>query len=340
MNMDQTGVFFRNLSSDDFEEIKSLAKEKYFAKGEVVFLEGDEAKSFYIIKEGKVSVYYNDKGNEKNLCTLVNNDYFGEMAIYNHDKRSASVKAIEDTLLLKIKKNVFLKFVDEHLELAEKINNNLQLRNEELFLRESLIDLTGLNSKRLHLSIKGDPSMRESAFVRERYQSVVDKVLDKLQPVFENLLLKRCIYSLFVNFNSGEIRTSSIYNPFVEELHTSDKLINPAYVERHFPEISYQEKSEIIHSIYDFLASNTKLPTQNKNVILKSYENWQPVTENEISEVIVQLTKLRSIQSFYLRNFSISMVVDAIRMQFNCDGTHIVSADDYQRFLQENLEES
>lgn len=53
-----------------------------------------------------------------------------------------------------------------------------------------------------------------------------------------------------------------------------------------------------------------------------------------------QLAKLRSIQSFYLRNFSISMIQDAIRMQFNCDGTHIVSAEDYQNFLRDNLEEA
>jgi hypothetical protein len=32
------------------------------------------------------------------------------------------------------------------------------------------------------------------------------------------------------------------------------------------------------------------------------------------------------------------MTRDAIRMQFNCDGTHIVSAEDYQQFLQDNLE--
>ncbi len=29
--------------------------------------------------------------------------------------------------------------------------------------------------------------------------------------------------------------------------------------------------------------------------------------------------------------------LDAIRMQFNCDGTHIVSSEDYQRFVEENL---
>jgi hypothetical protein len=34
---------------------------------------------------------------------------------------------------------------------------------------------------------------------------------------------------------------------------------------------------------------------------------------------------------------TISAVRAAIHMQFNCDGTHIVSADDYQRFIEDNL---
>ncbi len=343
MNMQQTGEFFRNLSDPDLKEIKSLSEKIKYSKDELVFSEGDEASAFYIIDQGSVSVFYDDKGKDKELCVLNENDYFGEMAIYNQDKRSASVKALEQSCLLKIEKDKFIKFVDQHPRLSEKIQNNLQQRNEELLLRENLIDLTGLNGKRLHISIKGDPSMRESVFARERYESVVDKVLSKLEPVLEELLIKRCVYSLFINFNSGEVRTSSIYNPFVEEFHTTDKLINPAYVNRHFPLISYAEKSAMIQSMYQFIASNqyfTGLPVQYKNFVSRSYEHWQPVSEKEISQVMGKLTKLRSIQSFYLRNFSISMILDAIRMQFNCDGTYIVSADDYQRFLQENLEQS
>lgn len=49
-----------------------------------------------------------------------------------------------------------------------------------------------------------------------------------------------------------------------------------------------------------------------------------------------RLATLRTIPNFYLRNFAIRLTRDAVRMQFNCDGTHIVSAEDYPRFLEEN----
>ena len=343
MAIKPTVSFLHVLSDPDIEEIKAIASKTPFSKDQLVFSQGDDANSFYIIDKGQVSIFYDNNGEDKQLCVLNENDYFGEMAIYNQDNRSASVKATVDSILLEINKKDFLKFVDKHPVLADKINKNLAIRNEELILRESLVDMTGLSGKHLHISIKGDPSLRESAFVRERYESVVDKVIDKLQPNLEELLLNRCVYRLFINFNSGEIRTASIFDPFVEEVHTSDKLIQRAYIDRHFPEINYDEKSCMIKSIYQFISSDdhcSQLPVQWKNIIGKSHNSWQPIASNEITKVMNQLSKLRSIQNFYLRNFSISMIQDAIRMQFNCDGTHIVSAEDYQRFLQDNLEEA
>jgi len=342
MDINQTVSFFRELSDPDIEEIKSLAIKSLCKKDQLVFSQGDEADSFYIIESGLLSVFYDDKGNKKQLCTLTDDDYFGEMAIYNNDKRSASVIAVEDSILLQVNKLNFLAFVDNHPALKEKLSRNLAIRNEELVLRESLVDITGLNGKRLHVSIKGDPSLRESAFVRERYESIADKALDQLTHHLELLLLNRCVYSVFINFNSGEIRTKSIFDPFVEEIHTADKILERAYLDRHFPEISYDEKASMIKSIYRFISSDhhfNQLPTHWQNIISKSHDNWTPINRDEIIRVMSQLARLRSIQSFYLRNFSISMILDAIRMQFNCDGTHIVSAEDYEQFLRDNLEE-
>ena len=44
-----------------------------------------------------------------------------------------------------------------------------------------------------------------------------------------------------------------------------------------------------------------------------------------------------TIADFYIRNFSISMVHDAIGMQFNCDGTHIVSNGDLLEFMKQDI---
>ena len=54
--------------------------------------------------------------------------------------------------------------------------------------------------------------------------------------------------------------------------------------------------------------------------------------------VLDHLADLRTIPNFYLRNLCLNIAQDTVHMQFNCDGTHIVSTDEYQRFLQDNVE--
>jgi len=67
------------------------------------------------------------------------------------------------------------------------------------------------------------------------------------------------------------------------------------------------------------------------------FETWQPVSQEEIARTISRLPQLREIPNFYVRNITISIVKDAIHMQFNCDGSHIVSVRGYEHFLEENL---
>ncbi|MEJ2308737.1 MAG: cyclic nucleotide-binding domain-containing protein [Gammaproteobacteria bacterium] len=332
--------FFHDLSVSDIGEVRAHSEVRRFSGGDLVFMEGDPVDHFYIIESGRISIYLRRAGRDELLCELESGEYFGEMAIFNRDRRAASARATVETELICVDKDWFLGFVEARPAVAGRIRALLERRNEEILLTESLIDSTGIDSQRLHVSIKGDPSMRESAFSRERYESIVDRHLEQLQPVLEELLLKRSVYRLFLNFSSGELRVSSIFDPFIEEIHTVDKLILGSYVDRHFPLIPYAEKSNMVRAIYGFIIQDghfAGLPGQWQKIYINTRGRWTPVRQEEISKVIARLGVLRSMPNFYLRNFSISMIKDAIRMQFNCDGTHIVNALDYQRFLEENL---
>jgi len=338
--MSSSFSFFQDLSDKEITEIKSHSSTKQFKPGELIFAEGDSVDSFYIIDSGRVSIYVEKCGKEEPICILNQGDYFGEMAIFNQDTRTASALAYEDTRLLCVNKELFLSFIESHPELAKKINAILATRNEELHLKESLINATGIHSEKLHVSIKGDPSLRESAFTRNRYESVVDKLLPDLISTMKDLLINRCIYQIFLNFNSGEVRTRSIFDPFNEEIHTANKLVSKAYIDRHFPIINFEDKAAFIKRIYQEVGNDplfNNQPEHLKKLFTSTYQNWSPVNQSEIESVINQLDDLRGLENFYLRNFGISLTRDAIRMQFNCDGTHFVSSEDYQRFLEENL---
>lgn len=339
--MDSRSIF-QNLPEADIRQIKTYATLKSFKAGDLIFCEGEQAESFYIIQAGNVSIYF-DKGNYKDEVYLLGaGDHFGEIAILNKGLRSASAEAVNDVSVLSIEKQDLLEFLQDHPEIAHKIHDLISQRNEELILKESLIDTSGINSRNLHLSIKGDPSMRESAFYRDRHESIVDRLMSDLIPGLKEMLVERSLFRVYIGFNSGEIRTESVFDPFNTEVHEARKLTDQAYISRHFPAISYDEKTQLVRQLYaSILGSESfaNLPAYWRNILRRTRSTWQPISKSEICKVIEKVPTLRNIPSFYLRNMSISIIQDAIRMQFNCDGTHIVSTDDFQRFLDENIED-
>jgi len=328
------------LESRDFGIIRSCGTVRHYKADEVVFSEGEPADSVYFIESGEVSIFLHEFTNRVEIGQRGAGSFFGEMAVISQGRRTASVTAMTDTTLIVLDKEHFLKLMASDCNVSEKVNRNIALRTEELTLKENLLATTGIKGNHLQVSIKGDPSMRESAFDRERRESPMDKVLPELIPNLQTLLLERCVSEISLHFNSGEIRLTSIFDPFNYEIHPANKLIDANYLDRHFPVLAYAEKTRLIRHLYDALAtefSNLTLPGYYKDAYKHRYQSWQPLAKEDIVHVIDKLKTLRTIPNFYLRNIGISITRDAIRMQFNCDGTHIVSTGDYDRFLADNL---
>ena len=211
---------------------------------------------------------------------------------------------------------------------------------EELVLKESILSVAGLNASSLQIGIRGDPSMRETTGERKRYHSSVDQCLDGLLPNFEELLLNRSTYQLFVGFNNGEIRTNSVFDPMSQEIHDAEKMADHAYIVRQFPEISYGRKIGLIRDIYTHLRSHDvseSMPIYWRNILQKRSERWEPMEREEVITVVRTLKALREMPYYFIRNITINIVQSIVRIQFNCDGTQIVSAENYMKFLEENL---
>jgi len=211
---------------------------------------------------------------------------------------------------------------------------------EERVLQESIVSAAGINASNLQIGIRGDPSMRETSVERKRYLSSVDTHLDALMPRLEDLMLNHSPYQLFVGFNNGEIRTNSVFDPMRQEIHDAEKMIDPAYIERQFPIVSYPDKIQLIRETYFGLRDHPiyqRLPGYWKNFMAKRGKAWEPMEQAEIQTVVSTLKVLRDMPMYYLRNITINIVQSIVRIQFNCDGTQIVSAENYTRFLEENL---
>jgi len=211
---------------------------------------------------------------------------------------------------------------------------------EELILKESIVGAAGLNSDHLQIGIRGDPSLRETTFDRKRYQSPADLVIDNLQENLTELMLNRSTYRIYVGMNSGEIRTHSVFDPLRQEVHTADKIADRAYIERQFPAVEYEEKIQVMRELYQALRDSSaykNLPAYWQNILNKRSANWKPMNSDEIEPIISTFKVLRGMQQYFLRNVTLCVVQSLVSMQFNCDGTQIISTENYQTFLEENL---
>ncbi|MDH5392965.1 MAG: cyclic nucleotide-binding domain-containing protein [Gammaproteobacteria bacterium] len=320
----------------DMESVFQQADKLAIAKGEIIFSEGDTADYVYYIQSGQVVVTILQFTKLVELCQLGKGQLFGEMGIVNESKRSATVRALEDCQLLAIDTQTFTRCCQQDPNFTFGVQQLLHNRLNDLVGKENLLANSGAECSNLSFSIKGDPSLRESIFTRARYESVVDTIMPQLIKCFIDLLLNYSVHQIYIHFNSGEVGLSTIFDPFEAEIHPANKLIDHGYLDRHFSKIAYAEKLNLIKRLNGCIEMDHVYQSLPDN-LKKMQTNGTPVTPAQINTVISRLTDLRNIPDLYLRNFTFNITRDAVRMQFNCDGTHVVSSSEYIKFIEVNL---
>lgn len=331
---------FQDLSEHDLDKVRQLVSGVDFAPEEVIFNEGDSADYLYYIDSGTVSIYIEKFNSIQEIQEAGAGDWFGEVAVVNKCYRTASAKAKAATHLWKVSSADFHALLAQEPEINRIVRTIVNARNEKLVLEEKMLNVTGYCDRDMHISIKGDASLRESAMERPRYESVVDKHMKALAACFEDLLVNRTAHRIMIGFNNGEVRVSTVLDPFSEEFHPALRLLDTSYVERHFPKLDYDRKAEMIRNMYRAIGEEVffkELPEHLNHGFSNYFAHWQPLPVHEIPKIVSQLPLLRTISNFYARSATINIVKDAIQMQFNCDGSHIVSARAYERFVEENL---
>ncbi len=99
--------------------------EKTYRRGEVIIKEGYSGRTVFVIRKGMVEVLKHVEGGEVQLTVLGPNEFFGEMSVLDPDapKRTASVRAIEDTKVTVMSREEFEGYLGE---LAPGVRNLMQ----------------------------------------------------------------------------------------------------------------------------------------------------------------------------------------------------------------------
>lgn len=89
---------FATLEREDLQRIAPLAVPRLFEPGQVVFRKGDASDTCYIVRSGHArAVREHPDGRTITLATFGPGDIFGELAMFEDERRSATVEAIEQT---------------------------------------------------------------------------------------------------------------------------------------------------------------------------------------------------------------------------------------------------
>lgn len=124
--------FFSAMSDHDLLQIAEIITLRSYKKGAVIIEEMSEAERFFIIHKGKIQITKHYDGDEEFVLSVQSDgDFFGEMALLDEGKRSASVRAIEPTTVMEISRNDFETLLYKAPALAYRIMKELSSRLRE-----------------------------------------------------------------------------------------------------------------------------------------------------------------------------------------------------------------
>ena len=200
----------------------------------------------------------------------------------------------------------------------------------------------GLPPGQAFASIRGDPSLHETAPIRNRYASRMDRKIGLILDTCERLLTTTDCYSIYIGFNSSEVRTESILHPFSYEIHDADLLIGGDYLLSHFTHMPFDAKMGAIAWIQNRINEG---PLRRYRPGAGSGAEshglaFQALPASAIHATVHGLARLREIDGYYLRNAAISLSQGIVRATFNCDGTYVIPLVHFGDFVARNFDAS
>src|SRR3954447_465765 len=128
---------FETLGPDDITHVADVAVPRSFRGGEIIFREGDDSDTCYIVRRGHArAVREHADGRQITLATFGPGDIFGELAMFDDERRSATVEAVDDLDVLGIPgidfRSLLVRFPDIAVKLVIALGRRRRPANERL----------------------------------------------------------------------------------------------------------------------------------------------------------------------------------------------------------------
>ena len=121
------------LSGEDREKIAQEATIQDYGAGELIVNQGAPGDSLYIILDGACEVLLEREGRaSQKMATIYKGDFFGEMSLLTGEARNATVKALEDTTVIRVDKELFSTILASNPDICEQLGAVMAQRQQDL----------------------------------------------------------------------------------------------------------------------------------------------------------------------------------------------------------------
>ena len=132
---------FGGIRTETLQFLLSLCPIESVPMSEYFFREHDEGDSMFVLEMGKAAVLKSWRGQDFPLQTLNEGDCFGEMALMDHCPRSASIRAVEDCIAIRISAaNLYRVYAQDlkqfaliQMNMGREVCRRLREANDRLF---------------------------------------------------------------------------------------------------------------------------------------------------------------------------------------------------------------
>ena len=129
LSLFRKAAIFADLEPSHLDALCRVATVRTFSAGESILQEDEPGDLFFVILSGQVKVFVDSEhGREVVLTHLKAGDFFGEMALFDNDARSASVSALDPSELVVLRRQDFLEVLKDEFPIARRILSTLSAR--------------------------------------------------------------------------------------------------------------------------------------------------------------------------------------------------------------------
>lgn len=147
------------------------------------------------------------------------------------------------------------------------------------------------------LQLKGDPAIRQGLFNQCRVESDMDRNIDGTLDVIDQLMRERGIFHAKLHFSSSRATLWSTADPMRYRVHMVDEILSPE-IRHAYPESAYP--------------SEACVPPERIRPVLERLKELRQADEN-----------------MYLRAGSLNVVNGLVGLNFSCDGSHYLRAEEF-----------